>query len=304
MQNTGNTENFSASADAHMSGVSWGAIFAGAAGAAALTYILIILGFGLGLSVVSPWSFDGASATTIGISTIAWITLTQIAASGVGGYLAGRLRVKWAGTHTDEVYFRDTAHGFLAWAVASLVVAVFLATSVSAIVGAGARASGTAISVAAHAISAQKPAPNSPAGGTTDNNSFSYFNDMLFRTDQSVADSAADHSSRAESMRILGSNMNSTTLNVEDQRYLAGLVAKRTGMSQQDAERRVQDIHSRLSKTLSEAETTARQAADQARKVTAYSALWMFVALLCGAFFASLCATFGGTQRDRVSFAK
>ena len=93
------------------SAVSWAAIFAGAAGAAALSLILLILGTGLGLSSVSPWADRGASASTFGVSTIVWITFTQLAASGMGGYLAGRLRTRWASTHTDEVYFRDTAHG-------------------------------------------------------------------------------------------------------------------------------------------------------------------------------------------------
>src|SRR6201996_7686250 len=122
------------------SGVSWGAILAGAAGAAALSLILLILGVGLGLSSVSPFAGSGASATTFGVSTILWLTFTQLAASGIGGYLAGRLRTRWASVHTDEVYFRDTAHGFLAWAVASLATAAFLGGSVGAIVSGGAQA--------------------------------------------------------------------------------------------------------------------------------------------------------------------
>ena len=100
------------------SAVSWGAILAGAAAAAALSLILLILGTGLGLSAMSPWAQAGATAATLGVSTIVWITLTQLLASGMGGYLAGRLRTKWVAVHTDEVFFRDTAHGFLAWAVA------------------------------------------------------------------------------------------------------------------------------------------------------------------------------------------
>ena len=100
--------------------VSWGAIVAGAAAAAALSLILLILGVGLGLSSVSPWASDGVGATTFGVTTILWLTLTQSLALAMGGYLAGRLRTKWTGVHTDEVYFRDTAHGFLAWAGASM----------------------------------------------------------------------------------------------------------------------------------------------------------------------------------------
>ena len=80
------------------SAVSWGAIAAGAA-AATLSLILLMLGIGLGLSAVSPWKQDGISATTFGIATILWITFTQLIASGMGGYLAGRLRTRWVGAY-------------------------------------------------------------------------------------------------------------------------------------------------------------------------------------------------------------
>lgn len=119
------------------SAVSWSAVLAGAAAAAALSLILLILGVGLGLSSVSPWAQSGVGAVTFGISTIVWLTITQILASGMGGYLAGRLRTRWAGVHTDEVYFRDTAHGFLAWGVATLVTAVLLTSAIGSIVGTG-----------------------------------------------------------------------------------------------------------------------------------------------------------------------
>ena len=108
------------------SAVSWGAIVAGAAAIAALSLILLILGTGLGLSSVSPWTYSGVSATTFGVSTILWLIFTQLFACGIGGYLAGRLRTKWIAVHTDEVYFRDTAHGFLAWAVAALATYTFV----------------------------------------------------------------------------------------------------------------------------------------------------------------------------------
>ena len=120
------------------SAVSWAAIIAGAVGAAALSLILLLLGSGLGLSMASPWS--GPSATTFAVSTAIWLIVVQWLASGVGGYIAGRLRTKWNGIHTDEVAFRDTAHGFLAWALATLLVAGLLGSAVSSIVGGGASA--------------------------------------------------------------------------------------------------------------------------------------------------------------------
>src|SRR4029450_7423713 len=122
------------------SAVAWSAIVAGAAGAAALSLILLILGVGLGLSSVSPWSGRGISAPTFGVSTILWVTFTQLAASALGGYAAGRLRTRWTGTHTDEVYFRDTAHGFLAWALATLVTAATLTSAIGSLGSGGVQA--------------------------------------------------------------------------------------------------------------------------------------------------------------------
>ena len=39
-------------------------------------------------------------------------------ASGIGGYLVGRLRTKWESVPNDKIYFHDITHGFLVWAIA------------------------------------------------------------------------------------------------------------------------------------------------------------------------------------------
>ena len=122
--------------------VSWGAVIAGAVGAAALSLVLFLLGTGLGLAVVSPWVSEGISGTTAGVSTIAWVTAVQLLASLLGGYLAGRLRTRWVTVHTDEVFFRDTAHGFLAWAVATLLMATLLSSAIGTAISAGLKAGG------------------------------------------------------------------------------------------------------------------------------------------------------------------
>src|SRR5712691_11698234 len=126
----------SANNEANSSGVSWAAVIGGAFVAAALSLILLALGAGLGFSSVSLWSNVGASASTIGTAAIVWLILMQIISSSMGGYLAGRLRTKWSSIHNDEVYFRDTANGFLAWAVALVVTAAFLASAGAVMVGA------------------------------------------------------------------------------------------------------------------------------------------------------------------------
>ena len=82
--------------------VAWGAIFAGAAAAAALSLVLLLLGTGLGLASVSPWTREGLSAGALGITAIVWLSVTQILASGMGGYIAGRLGAQWIDIHSDE----------------------------------------------------------------------------------------------------------------------------------------------------------------------------------------------------------
>ncbi len=300
-----------------VSAVSWGAIIAGAAGAAALSLILLILGVGLGLSSVSPWSGQGASATAMSTSTIVWLAFTQLAASGMGGYLAGRLRTKWVAVHTDEVYFGDTAHGFLAWAVATLVTASLLTSVIGSIVGAGIQgaAAGAATTTAATAGamasgSAVASEPASPLNASGARMGLGYVVDSLFRPDSGAAPAAgqgapaasgADDStasSSAEVTRIFVNDIRAGSMPPEDARYVGRLVAQRTGLAPADAQKRVADAFSNVQTKFKDAQASARAGADQARKASAYAALWLFVSLLIGAFIASLAATYGGRRRD------
>ena len=262
--------------EANSSGVSWAAVIGGGFVTAALSLILLALGTGLGLSSVSPWSNVGVSASTIGTAAILWLIFMQIVSSSMGGYLAGRLRTKWANVHTDEVYFRDTAHGFLAWAVALVITAAFLAAAAASMVGA------TALSAAggtgrATGVQAE--------GREFDPNE--YFIDTLFRSESAKPDSNST-SVRGEAGRIFANALRQGDISA-DKSYLAQLVAARTGLSQADAEKRVSDVFAR-----------AQQTADTARKTVAHSLLWAFLALLIGAFCASFAATIGGRQRDHV----
>jgi len=84
----------------------------------------------------------------------------------------------------------------------------------------------------------------------------------------------------------------------EDVQYVGRVIAQRTDLSQQQAEQRVREVFMKMQTTLNDAETKAKEAADEARKASAYAALWLFISLLAGAFVASWMATFGGRQRD------
>jgi hypothetical protein len=286
------------SGTASVSAVSWGAIFAGAAAAGALSLILLLLGTGLGMSSLSPWANEGASGKALGIGAILWITFMQLAASAMGGYIAGRLRTKWAGLHTDEVAFRDTAHGFLAWAVATLGTAALLTSTVTTIVGggvqAGAQVAGGAASAAAAGGAASAGSDASKSG--SDSGPMGYFVDSLFRSPKGAKSSGAssEQSQTAEVTRIFTNAAGSDKLPEEDSRYVAQVVSQRTGVSQQEAQKRVNDTFSQIQAKKQE----AKEAADKARKASAMASLWLFLSLLIGAFIASLCATYGGRRRD------
>jgi hypothetical protein len=185
----------------------------------------------------------------------------------MGGYLAGRLRTKWTAVHSDEVYFRDTVHGLLVWSVGLVITAAFLTSAAVSMVGGSST-------------------PNQAAAAATEPNA--YYVDSLFRSDRPAAE-RFDAPTQAEAARIFANALGGKDISTTDKSYLAQLIATRTGINQNDAERRVTD-------TLAE----ARQAADTLRKSTAHALLWMFIALLIGAFCASYAATIGGRQRDHV----
>src|ERR1700689_2053304 len=160
-----------------------------------------MLGAGIGLVSVSPWSNNNVSVTTFGILAAAWFIAVQLFASGVGGYLAGRLRTRWVSVHTDEVYFRDTAHGLIVWGVGAIVTAWLLTSGATSVVSGAAHAGGSALEAAGTAVggpAAQAAGQAASSGG----GSTAYFADMLFRTDH--PDTSGDPAAaRAEVGRIL-----------------------------------------------------------------------------------------------------
>lgn len=258
-----------------VSGVSWAAVAAGAVAACAVTLLLIAFGTGLGLSVVSPWSGSGISATSFKIGTGLYFVVMAMMSSAIGGYLVGRLRNKWIGVHADEVYFRDTAHGFLAWAFASVLGAAVLATPATSMLG-------------GVATGASQGAANSAAqaSGPMDG-----YVDTLLRSNNPGQNPTAQNSSndsRAELVRLFSTSFKSgSEMSQADRSYVNKVVAARTGLSELDAEKRVAEVTAQVKSDL-----------DKARKATAQLAFWLAASLLIGAFSAALAATEGGGLRD------
>jgi hypothetical protein len=266
-----NLRDSSARSDEHSSGVSWGAVFGGAFVTISISLIMLALGAGFGLSVVSPWSNTGASASEVGTAAIVWLVVDQVVSCALGGYLVGRLRTKWVAVHTDEVYFRDTANGFLAWAVAVVISVGFVFSSASLLVNGF----------------VQRASSDAAVGTSNSAIPLGYFVDRLYRSNSNP--SSIDPSVQAETSRLLTNVLRRKEADARDEAYLAKLVVARTGLSPADAEKRV-----------SEVEVDARSAEDVTRQAAAHMLLWSFLALLIGAFCASFAATIGGRQRDHM----
>jgi len=282
-------------AESSQSAVSWSAIFAGAAAAMAVTLVMALLGSGLGLAAVSPWSGEGATATTVAVSAVIWFIVTQWIASGFGGFITGRLRTKWTDVDRDEVFFRDTTHGFLAWCVATIFIVGLLSSAVGSVVSQGVQAttslaSGAAQGAAQGAASSDSTSAADPSG---------YFIDLMFRPTTTPAGAAPAAQSdpaavRSEVTRILLRDAAAGEFPAADKAYLAQLVASRTGMTQADAEKRVDDVLAQIQA----AKDQAKEAADTARKAGLTTTLLTVVAMLVGAFIASVSAAYAGTRRD------
>ena len=273
-------------AESAVSAVSWAAIIAGAVAIAAVALILLALGSGLGLSSVSPWPNSGPSATTFGVMAAVWLILVQWISAAFGGYITGRLRTKWVGVHSDEVYFRDTAHGFLAWAVAAVIIVAALSSVGSSALGTAVRATGSVTSAAAQSAGAA-----AAQSGVID--PMSYVIDTLFRSDRPDPN-ASPQEVRTEATRIIASGLRDGDVPAGDKTYLAQLVSARTGISQADAEKRVNDVIAKAK----DVEAKARHAADTARKTAAAIAYFTAFSMLIGSFIAAVAATIAGHRRD------
>lgn len=269
--------------------VCWGAIIAGAAVACASTLLLLTFAAGGGLTVVSPWEGEGLSSTTVSIVAGATMVFIAIIASGVGGYITGRMRHAWEDVHEHERFFRDTAHGLVTWALATLVSATVLA--------------GAATHIAAGASAGSIPAAGAGAASASSSSMNDRYTDMLLRTNagsgpqaQQIGVNAPQSSgqggagdSREEVSRLIAPAMvRGGNVSAADRTYLVQVVSQRTGLPQADAEKRVNDTI-----------TQAKQAADAARKATAKAMMWLAASLLAGAFAGMLGAMEGGKLRNQ-----
>lgn len=309
------TEIEISSADDANAATDWRAIFAGATASAALTLLLVAFGVGVGFSVISPWNGQGISATTFTISGGIYLIVIAMLSSTIGGYLAGRLRPQWSSVHAHERYFRDSAHGFVTWALATVVTATVLGGVITGIVGVtGAGIASVSSAAADNPASAgiidrlMRPAPATngvtavPAAPTSQQA-------QRQATETATSPTATGQNSptlqggsigapttapagavnRDELGRLIAGGLGKNgTIASDDRSYLASIIVAHTGLTQPQAEQRVDQVI-----------LQAKSAADAARKSTAAFAFWLTFAMLAGALSAALAAIEGGNLRNR-----
>lgn len=301
------------------SGVSWSAVIAGALTAIAVSFIIISLGSGIGMELVSPYSYSSsASASTMTVIGAVWLVFAQAVGFATGGYVAGRIRRSPAALHTDEVKFRDGANGLVVWAIGVVITFFVLVTVVGKI---GSATGSAAASIGSTAVGI--------AGTTSQSPSVDYFSDTLLRPNPQNAGNGANagaaggaaaatppsgnegngnaasqpngqgsqssgqgaRGQQAQVNRILVTALSPSGLSNDDRTYLAQVVAAQTGVSQDEAQRRVDSV-------IAQMKQEATQAAETARKAAAYVSFWTFMSLLFGAVCATLGGVLGGDLRD------
>ncbi len=292
-----------AASDASRTPFSWSAAIAGVFAATAVTFIIVALGSGIGLSFASPYG-SGPSATTLTVAAAVWLVMAQAMGFATGGYLAGRLRSPAYDGVIGETTFRDAAQGLIVWAIGVVAMATlagllgFFAVGATAQVAAGAAAG---MGAAPRGEAANTPAASAP---------IDYFVDLLFRpapsaatasTTQRPADTvgiaaagarpALDPETRAEVTRILVRSTAQAGIDDNDRAYLAQVVAARSGLPPDEAQRRVTEVETK-------ARETVKEAADKTAKAGAYFSFWTFMSLLFGGAAATLAGILGGQLRD------
>jgi hypothetical protein len=258
------------------SAASWPSIIAGAFVAAASTVILVALGSGIGFASISPWPDRGASVTSFAVTTAIWLIVTQWVSAALGGYIAGRLRTRWMGTHPHEVFFRDTAHGFITWAVATILVVAVGASS---------------FMIARPASEAGRMTASAPSNANSPVSAYEI--DKLFRS-SNFGGAALLGDARMEAAHIAANAFAEGSFPGADRAYLIDQLSARTGTSQADAQTRVDNFIA----AVSQAQTKLKAEEDSARKAAAEASVYLALSLLIGAFIASVSAALGGRIRD------
>lgn len=269
--------------------VEWSAVFAGAVAAAALSFVLLTAGAAIGLSLVSPYPSHSYGKVAASLAAF-WTLFVPILSFLVGGYIAGRMRTAWDAADVDEIEFRDGVHGLLVWAL-GIVIGGLMAFMTAAAAGQIGASAGAAVANSNAVVAPAVDTLLRPATATSD----AVTGPGAPATEPAAAPAPANQpparitlAERGEITRVVTGALADGRLSAADKSYLASVVAQRTGISQADAAKRVDQAYA-----------DAVRAVDRARKATALAGLATVTALLIGLAAAWYAAQRGGRHRDQ-----
>jgi hypothetical protein len=249
--------------------IQWTPAVAGALTAAALAFVLHSFAGAIGLAVSSTAPTWRDASVALQLLSGFYLVLVAIAAFGLGGYIAGRMRTP-VDASDDEVEFRDGAHGLLVWSIA-IVLTVLMAWAAAA---------------SLTRLAAPSGGPSGTAQSVAGENIIAYDLDRLFRADKRPANVDLSYA-RSEAARILLTTAGHSGITADDRAYLARLTSATTGLAAPEAQKR--------------ADTVIGQARDNIRKARRTGVILAFAigaAALLGAAVAWFAAGAGGRHRD------
>ncbi len=292
--------------------VDWGAIIAGAVLASAISLLLFTFGGAIGLSMLSPWDGEGANMSVYFIVMGLWTLWVVVSSFMAGGYMAGRMRRRIGDGTEHEVEVRDGAHGLLVWALGLLLASLLLALGISGAAGVAAKGAGAAAGVAGVAAArgdvndytidsllrptgtstaASNAATAAPAAGAADATAATTdamgANPPMGDATQG-ASRRASQSDRQEISRLMTFGTVHGALTADNKTYLAQRVAAQTGLTQAEAQARIDQVL-----------TEAKKKADTARKIGIVIGFLTAAALAVAAAAAAWAANLGGRHRDQ-----
>ncbi|GAA5629218.1 hypothetical protein Brsp05_04517 [Brucella sp. NBRC 12953] len=336
--------------------VDWAAIFAGAAVASGVMVVMTTFASGLGLSSFSV--DDGGELSTVWlVITALFLILSMVASYMLGGYIAGRMRRPTGTATRDESTVRDGLNGLVVWGLGTIVSALFAISIISggakavggaaqtAVEAAGAVAGGTAqgagqlaggiVSGAGNAVGGVAQGAGQAAAPSIEQmlpeglkaNPLDYLTDGLLRNDAQTTGAGQEVQDMAAFQRqvtgILGNLLTTGEIPEADKAWLSNQIASRTGISQTDAQtrvdetvRRVQalrteaqakvdeaqktlaDVKAQAEKAVEDAKAKAAAAAEQARITGILTAFFLAASALVAAAAAYIGAVHGGRHRE------
>jgi hypothetical protein len=264
--------------------VEWSAVFAGAVVASAISFVLLTAGAAIGLSLVSPYESQSYGRLAASLAVF-WAIAVPILAFLAGGYISGRMRSAWADASSDEVQFRDGIHGLLVWSLSVVAggVLAFLAASTAAQTGGQVAASamsdrGAIVAPAVDTVFGASVAEAPPPAAGEPSKA---------RATPAGHAAVVDADARGAVSRTLVAAAAGGQLSPTQKQTLAQIVAERTGLSQAEAEKRIDQAYA-----------DAKKALETARKATVLTGLGTVTALLVGLLAAWYAAQRGGHHRD------